>query len=118
MTGMHPLEQQRRDDETTGEFRTRSAGWRGDERRTDGWTMGREIIGTILGVLAVAVPLATGLVMWGAHVEAKFSAHDAELIYLHREDDVQEKRQSSEASVIDQRLVRIEAKIDRLGERR
>lgn len=95
--------------------------WRHEERRAalpNGWTLAREVIGTILGVMVVAVPLTTALIAWGSRVETKFAAHDAELIYLHKENDKQDIHEAQMAGALDHRLDRIELKIDKLGERK
>jgi hypothetical protein len=95
--------------------------WRHEERRAaqpNGWTLAREVVGTILGVMVVAVPLTTALIAWGSRVETKFAGHDAELIYLHKENDKQDLHEQQQDILLEHKLERIEQKIDKLGERK
>jgi len=80
--------------------------------------MGREIVGTIIGVLAVVIPVVSGLVVWGTHVESILTLHTAEIVYLHKENDTQDKAFNLNTMGEERRLQRIEDKVDKLIERK
>lgn len=87
------------------------------DRRKEGWSLGREILGTIIGVITVSVPIVSGLIVWGTHVESILTVHSSEIIYLHKENDAQDRTAALAVTVENTRLQRIEDKVDKLIER-
>lgn len=74
----HPLEQQRRTDETSGQYRVREESWRGEERRTGGWTLWKEIIGTAIALL----PFALGFLAWASSIDKQTALNTSEIAHL------------------------------------
>lgn len=84
----------------------------------DGWTLWREIYGTVIGALAVVVPAALILASYLTDHDRKIVNHEVRVQILERTDSEQEARTLQKAKEIDRRLERIEEKLDRLVERR
>lgn len=91
-----------------------NGGWDGDDRRRGQWTMVREIIGTIVGVM----PFVVGMFVWGLRIDARVAQTEVLITALQKEDTRQEVIRSERASELDKRMERVEVKIDKLLDNR
>ena len=95
------------------------------ERRKDGWTLWREVYGTIIGAATVLAPiLLFGIAYINKQVE-RVDMHDTKIIAIERVDAMREASRVERNSELDKRFLRyeiqqdrIESKLDRAIERK
>ena len=116
-TGAHPIDEQRRNDETTGEFRTRTE-WGGDERRKEGWTFWREVWGTMIGAAGIAIPVAIGFMSHEWAQDNIIERHDAQIKAIIVADEKDQRIRSERQVELNRRLDIFDGKLDRLIERK
>ena len=89
-----------------------------EDRRRNGWTLWREIYGTVIGALAVVIPVAIWMGGYLTDHDRKITNHEARVQRLEQSDNEQEGRILEKGRQLDTRLDRMESKLDRLVERR
>jgi hypothetical protein len=84
------------------------------ERRKEGWTLWKEIYGTIIGAAAVFVPIAIGVVTYFSKQVERIDVHDSKIIAIEKIDAIRETQRLERAGELDKRLMRMEGSQDRI----
>ena len=81
----------------------------GDDDDKPQRSLWREIIGTLIG----SIPLAITVLVWGVSIETRFTRHDTKIEILEKSDDAMTKKAEGIEGNVAHRLDRIEDKLDR-----
>ena len=84
--------------------------WREEEKKKNGgWTLWKEILGTAIGLLPIAVTVAVGLLSWGSKLEISLARQDQRISSLEiQRSEIQTAltRISDKLDVISQQVAR------------
>lgn len=81
----------------------------GDEDEVPQRSLWREILGTLIG----SIPLALAVLVWGVSIETRFTRHDVKIEALEHTDEASQKRTETIEQQLSRRFDRIEDKLDR-----
>ncbi len=81
----------------------------GDDDDKPQRSLWREIIGTLIG----SIPLAITVLVWGVSIETRFTRHDTKIEALEHTDEASQKRTETIEQQLSRRFDRIEDKLDR-----
>lgn len=81
----------------------------GDDDDKPQRSLWREIIGTLIG----SIPLALAVLVWGVSIETRFTRHDVKIEALEHTDEESQKRTETIEQQLSRRFDRIEDKLDR-----
>lgn len=81
----------------------------GDDDDKPQRSLWREIIGTLIG----SIPLALAVLVWGVSIETRFTRHDVKIEALEHTDEASQKRTETIEQQCSRRFDRIEDKLDR-----
>jgi hypothetical protein len=76
--------------------------WREEEAQKNGqWTLWKEIVGTAIGLLSIAVPIVVGMVIFGADLKETVAVDRQRIVALEYQSNVVENKLDKISDKID-----------------